>query len=106
MSLANVAETAMDGSAIVLTVYGHKQLVTMEEFAGMPITEFAKLYTVSLQPTHTQSFCTCPNVTKWLADLSLKPRAIFATCLKSFALLNDAAGCKSQTLTRNFQLVP
>jgi len=50
MSLANVAETAMDGSAIVLTVYGHKQLVTMEEFAGMPITEFAKLYTVSLQP--------------------------------------------------------
>ncbi len=40
----------MDGSAIVLTVYGHKQLVTMEEFAGMPITEFAKLYTVSLQP--------------------------------------------------------
>lgn len=51
MSLANVAETAMDGSAIVLTVYGHKQLVTMEEFAGMPITEFAKLYTVSLQPT-------------------------------------------------------
>jgi len=51
MSLANVAETAMDGSAIALTVYGHKQLVTMEEFAGMPITEFAKLYTVSLQPT-------------------------------------------------------
>ena len=50
MSLANVAEIAMDGSAIVLTVYGHKQLVTMEEFAGMPITEFAKLYTVSLQP--------------------------------------------------------
>lgn len=44
-SLANVAETAMDGSAIVLTVYGYKQLVTMEEFAGMPITEFAKLYT-------------------------------------------------------------
>ena len=40
----------MDGSAIVLTVYGYKQLVTMEEFAGMPITEFAKLYTVSLQP--------------------------------------------------------
>lgn len=49
-SLANVAETAMDGSAVVLTVYGYKQLVTMEEFAGMPITEFAKLYTVSLQP--------------------------------------------------------
>ncbi len=55
MSLANVAETAMDGSAIVLTVYGHKQLVTMEEFAGMPITEFAKLYTVSLQPIHNLS---------------------------------------------------
>jgi len=47
-ALAKITETAMEGSAVVLTVNGHKQLMTLDEFATMPIVEFAKLFTASL----------------------------------------------------------
>jgi len=48
VALINMTETTMEGSAIVVTIYGHKQLMTMDEFATMSIVEFAKLFTASL----------------------------------------------------------
>ena len=45
--LSNFTEV-MEGSAVVLTVYGHKQLMAMEEFATLSVADFAKVYTVSL----------------------------------------------------------
>lgn len=45
--LPNLFETAMEGSAVVLHAYDHKQLVTVEEFRTMKVADFAKLYTVS-----------------------------------------------------------
>ena len=44
--LSNFTEV-MEGSAVVLTVHGHKQLMTMEEFATLSVADFAKVYTVS-----------------------------------------------------------
>ena len=43
-----ITETAMDGSAVVLTIHGHKQLMTLEDFSSLPVAGFAKLYTVGV----------------------------------------------------------
>ena len=37
----------MEGSAVVLTVHGYKQLMALEDFASWTAVQFAKLYTVS-----------------------------------------------------------
>jgi hypothetical protein len=37
----------MEGSAIVLTVHGYKQLMAVEDFASWTAVQFAKLYTLS-----------------------------------------------------------
>jgi len=47
----------MEGSAVVLTVNGSRQLIAMEDFASWTAVQFAKLYTVSFAWT-----CTCRSL--------------------------------------------
>ena len=56
--------------------------------------------------TNTSIFCTYFSVERWLADLCLKQKATIVTCLKPFALLDDAAGLQiGPAFSQHFQSV-